>query len=220
MAVLTRRIYAMESIKGMKTVVTSRIISPLVSGRIKNIRIKISPSHVMEEENVSGEAAGRKNNEIEIARYIRADRDKNLVCAIAYSQEVKAARSSNSVLIHGAYWGYAGGGVGYDGGFFQIKDSLEPEVLDFEQAEQSDQSKKFNSLMKIVSNLYIWEDGNSTLSQDGQGLIDSGHTEGNNKVYWDSNFQSEDLGKVSRQWTINWRFDWDEINAKDLDGEK
>ena len=70
MAVLTRRIYTMESIKGMKTVVTSRIISPLVSGRIKNIRIKISPSHVMEEENVSGEAAGRKNNENEISFHL------------------------------------------------------------------------------------------------------------------------------------------------------
>jgi hypothetical protein len=161
-----------------------------------------------------------ESQEVEIARYIRTDQDGNLVCAIAYTQEVLPAWPENSTRILGAYWGYAGGGVGYDGGFFQIKDDSEPEVLDFQQADQSDQSEKFTSLMSVVSNLYTGEDGTATLSKDGQELIEGGRTEGDCKVYWDSNFQGEDLGKVSQKWDINWRFEWDDVNAKDSEEKK
>ena len=161
-----------------------------------------------------------ESQEVEIARYIRTDQDGNLVCAIAYTQEVLPAWPENSTRILGAYWGYAGGGVGYDGGFFQIRDDSDPEVLDFQQANQSDQSEKFTSLMSVVSNLYTGEDGTATLSKDGQELIEGGRTEGDCKVYWDSNFQGEDLGKVSQKWDINWRFEWDDINAKDSEEKK
>jgi hypothetical protein len=149
-----------------------------------------------------------------LARYLRTDEDENLVCAIAYTQEVLPAWPKNSTRILGAYWGYAGGGVGYDGGFFRIADDSKLEVLDFQQADQSGQSEQFTSLMEVVSNLYTEEDGNATLSQDGKNLLDDGHTEGDNKVYWDSNFHGEDLGKMSQNWVINWRFEWDDIDEK------
>lgn len=150
----------------------------------------------------------------DFARYIRTDEDENLVCVIAYTQEVLPAWPENSMRILGAYWGYAGGGVGYDGGFFEIRNDSEPEVLDFQQADQSNQSEKFTSLMKVVSNLYTEDDGNITLSQDGKDLIGVGHIDGDHKVYWDSNFQGEDLGKMSQHWVINWRFEWDDINPE------
>ena len=149
-----------------------------------------------------------------LARYIRTDEDGNLVCVIAYTHEFIPAWPENSTRILGAYWGYAGGGVGYDGGFFRITDDSEPEVLDFQQADQSGQSEQFTSLMEVVSNLYAGEDGNATLSQDGKDLVDGGHTDGDNKVYCDSNFHGEGLGKMSQHWVINWRFEWDDIDAK------
>ena len=57
--------------------------------------------------------------------------------------------------------------------------------------------------MKVVSKLYTEEDGNIKLSQDGKDLIGVGHIDGDHKVYWDSNFQGEDLGKISEHWVIN-----------------
>jgi hypothetical protein len=217
-AVVSGSTYAKEKkLKGAKVGLSARVMSLTSAGSIEHIGIELSPYDATDEGNGNGteDGTGGIDGEVEIARYIRTNEDGSLVCAIAYIQEVIAAWPSNSTRILGAYWGYAGGGVGYDGGFFQLKDDSEPEVLDFEQAEQSDQSEKFTSLMEIVSSLYTDEDGNATLSQDGQKLIDGGHTDGDNKVYWDSKFQGEDLGKISQQWVINWRFDWDDVDSED-----
>ena len=222
-AVISGSTYSKEKkLKGAVVQLGARVMSPAATGSSEHIGMVVSASdesaHDDERsrngENNAGHFSGGQPNG-EIARYVRTNEDGALICAIAYSQEVVAAWPSDSTRILGAYWGYAGGGVGYDGGFFVINGELDPEVLDFEQAEQSDESEKFNSLMAEVSKLYMGDSDAATLSEDGQALIDSGTSDGDDKVYWDSNFQGEELGKVSQQWGINWRFEFDDMNPDD-----
>ena len=208
-----------KKLKGAVVQVGARVMSPAATGSSEHMGLELTASdeavHDDESsqngENNAGHFSGGQPNG-EIARYVRTNEDGSLICAIAYFQEVVAAWPSDTTRILGAYWGYAGGGVGYDGGFFVINGESEPEVLDFEQANQSDESEKFNSLMAEVSKLYIGDSDAATLSEDGQALVDSGTSDGDDKVYWDSNFQGEALGKVSQQWGINWRFEFDDTD--------
>jgi hypothetical protein len=222
-AVISGSTYSKEKkLKGAVVQLGARVMSPAATGSSEHIGMELTASDESVHDDESSQNGGNNAEHFsggqpngEIARYVRTNDDGSLICAIAYSQEVVAAWPSDSTRILGAYWGYAGGGVGYDGGFFVINGELDPEVLDFEQAEQSDESEKFNSLMAEVSKLYMGDSDAATLSEDGQALIDSSTSDGDDRVYWDSNFQGEDLGKVSQQWGINWRFDWDEINVDD-----
>jgi len=220
-AVISGSTYSKEKkLKGATVQIGVRVITPNATGSSEHIGMELSAasdesnhdddSSQQDDSNDDHFSGGQQNGEF--ARYVRTNEDGSLICAIAYSQEVVAAWPSDTTRILGAYWGYAGGGVGYDGGFFVIKGESDPEVLDFEQVEQSDEGEKFNSLMAEVSNLYMGDSDTATLSKDGQALIDSGASEGDDKVYWDSNFQGEELGKVSQRWGINWRFEFDDMN--------
>ena len=209
-----------KKLKGAMVQIGARVMSPSATGGSEHFGMEITASDELvhdEETSESGEnnADSSSGGEQlgEIARYVRTNEEGSLICAIAYSQEVISAWPSDTTRILGAYWGYAGGGVGYDGGFFVIKGESDPEVLDFEHAEQSDESEKFNSLMAEVSKLYMGDSDAATLSEGGQFLIDSGTSEGDDKVYWDSNFLGENLGRVSQQWGINWRFEFDESDS-------
>ena len=224
-AVISGSTYSKEKkLKGALVQIGARVMSPSATGSSEHIGMELTASDESAHDDESSQIGENNADHFsggqpsgEIARYVRTNDDGSLICAIAYFQEVVAAWPSDSTRILGAYWGYAGGGVGYDGGFFVINEESEPEVLDFEQAEQSDESETFNSLMAEVSKLYMGDSDAATLSEDGQALIDSGTSDGDDKVYWDSNFQGEDLGKVSQQWGINWRFEFDDMN---LDASK
>jgi hypothetical protein len=112
--------------------------------------------------------------------------------------------------LFGAYWGYAGGGVGFDGGFFLVDPAGESELLGFDDIEGHEYFSLFEDCMQEVARLYRDDDiDNPALSDVGSELIDGGEeVDGGDLVFMNSDFDSDALGKISDKWAINLRFDW------------
>ncbi len=131
--------------------------------------------------------------------YLRSDEDGSFFATVAY-----ALIDGN---VFGAYYGYAGGGV-YDGGFFKLDlDSFEYKILDFSEAEESDDADIFNGLMQLCGETRD-DDDQSQLSADGSALLESGEeTEDGGKVCMVNGFDGDMLSEISENWNIFLRFE-------------
>lgn len=136
--------------------------------------------------------------------YVRGDSSGKFICAIAY---VVNPKEDGSSYIHGAYYGFVGGGE-YDGGFFFI-DAVNDEfaVLDYDSIEEREEKNVFNQLMSLCGQ-YCRDDDPSQLTEKASALLSEigEETDGEEMVYMTSDFDGDSLSEVSEIWPLFIKF--------------
>lgn len=136
--------------------------------------------------------------------YVRGNSSGEFLCAIAYAITPKP---DGSTYLHGAYFGYVGGGE-YDGGFFFIDtENNEYSVLDYESVEGRDDKEAFNALMSLCGQCSDDEDP-SQLTEEASSLLNElgEETDDEELVYMTNAFDGDSLSEVSEQWPLFVKF--------------
>lgn len=142
----------------------------------------------------------------EVEQYIRLNDDGTVSAVIVYTAIEDAG---GDVVIRGAYYGYCGGGVN-EGGYFVIDHenddvrALEYSDIDELEADKPELAVIYNSLMQEVWKLLSEDDGELTLSAEGQSLMaEADETE----CCMSSGFDGDALDEVSQLWHLTLHFE-------------
>lgn len=146
-----------------------------------------------------------------VCRYLYAHRAKNNTWDNIRSIVYVTVPKNGKLFFYGAYYGYCGGGV-YDGGFFTIGNNKHL-LLDYDDVEklqitQPNVHKLYETLMHKVWQV-IEERGVDQISINDMGsylLLSDEENKGNEMVFCDNNFYSDELSEISNKWKIGIQF--------------
>ena len=142
----------------------------------------------------------------EVEQYIRVNDDGSVSAVIVYTVVENA---DENVIVHGAYYGYCGGGVN-EGGYFVINHedddvrAMDYSDIDEIEAEDPKLGGIYNSLMQQVWTLISEEDGALQLSTEGAELLAESD---DSECCMSSGFDGDALDEVSKLWHLTLHFE-------------
>jgi hypothetical protein len=151
--------------------------------------------------------AGKKASKtypFDIARYIRMDDNECLHTAIVTLSETN---KEGNTITHGAFYGYAGGGV-FEQGYFTIDNHADEPVsvvTDLDDIRSQTVVDQYEALMGIIYNMLGEGDDPPELSEEGQEALSK--MEMDDEVAMDDRFDGDSLAMVSEQWPLTLRFE-------------
>jgi ribosomal protein L40E len=142
----------------------------------------------------------------EVEQYIRVNDDGSVSAVIVYTVVENA---DENVIVHGAYYGYCGGGVN-EGGYFVINhEDDDVRALDYSDIDEIEADDPrlggiYNSLMQQVWTLISEDDGALQLSIEGAELLAES---GDSECCMSSGFDGDALDEVSKLWHLTLHFE-------------